>query len=57
MKLEQQQIINLILEEKYKIKERAAENGDFKTFSLISQDIRQMEKEIKENALKTNMLR
>ena len=42
----------LLLEQKYKIKERAAENGDFKTFSLISQDIRELEKEIKKNALK-----
>jgi len=47
----------LLLEQKYKAKELAASNGDFKTFSLISQDIREMEKEIKENALKTNMLR
>lgn len=40
--------MSLLLEQKYKTKERAAENGDFKTFSLISQDIRQLEKEIKQ---------
>ena len=38
----------LLLEQKYKAKEKAAENGNFTMFSLISQDIRQMEKEIKE---------
>ena len=48
---------DLLLEQKYKAKQKAAENGDFKTFSLISQDIRQMEKEIKENSLKTNMIK
>jgi hypothetical protein len=39
---------NLLLEQKYKAKEKAAENGDFKTFSLISQDIRQIERELKQ---------
>ena len=48
------EIINLyaLLEEKYKTKELAAENGDFKLFSLISQDIRRMEKILKRNNIK-----
>jgi hypothetical protein len=41
-------ILEIILAQKYKMKERAAENCDFKTFSLISQDIREMERKLKE---------
>ena len=38
----------LLLEQKYKAKERAAENCNFIMFSLISQDIREIEKELKQ---------
>jgi hypothetical protein len=41
---------NLLLEQKYKAKELAASNGNFVMFSLISQDIRQMERNIKEQS-------
>jgi hypothetical protein len=41
-------ILEIILAQKYKMKERAAENCDFKTFSLISQDIREIERKLKQ---------
>jgi len=40
--------INLLLEQKYKAKEKAAENCNFTMFSLISQDIREIEKQLKQ---------
>lgn len=47
MKQDQQKTEQL-LKQKYQAKERAAQNGDFKTFSLISQDIREIEYNLKQ---------